>query len=127
MIGEIRMGDVADFRNFMGAVIDRRAFERISGHLERAKRDPGVTVLAGGGADGSVGWFIQPTLLQVADPGYRLMCEEVFGPVLTRARVPGGALDRDARSGRPDQPLRAHRRGVRPGPGRPRRGGPCPA
>jgi 1-pyrroline-5-carboxylate dehydrogenase len=83
MIGEIRMGDVADFRNFMGAVIDRRAFERISGHLERAKRDPGVTVLAGGGADGSVGWFIQPTLLQVADPGYRLMCEEIFGPVLT--------------------------------------------
>ncbi len=83
MIGEIRMGDIADFRNFMGAVIDRRAFERISGHLERAKRDPGVTVLAGGGADGSVGWFVQPTLLQVADPGYRLMCEEIFGPVLT--------------------------------------------
>ena len=83
MIGEIRMGDVADFRNFMGAVIDRRAFERISGHLERAKRDPGVIVLAGGGADDSVGWFVQPTLLQVADPGYRLMCEEIFGPVLT--------------------------------------------
>ena len=83
MIGEIRMGDVADFRNFMGAVIDRRAFERISSHLAQAKRDPGVTVLAGGGADDSVGWFIQPTLLQVDDPGYRLMCEEVFGPVLT--------------------------------------------
>ncbi|HYL30775.1 MAG TPA: aldehyde dehydrogenase family protein, partial [Gemmatimonadales bacterium] len=83
MIGQIRMGDVADFRNFMGAVIDRRAFERISGHLERAKRDPGVTVVAGGGADGSVGWFVEPTLLQVEDPGYRLMCEEIFGPVLT--------------------------------------------
>jgi 1-pyrroline-5-carboxylate dehydrogenase len=83
MIGQIRMGDVADFRNFMGAVIDRRAFERISGHLERARRDPGVTVVAGGGADGSVGWFVEPTLLQVEDPGYRLMCEEIFGPVLT--------------------------------------------
>jgi len=83
MIGEIRVGDVADFRNFMGAVIDRRAFERISGHLERARRDPGVTVVAGGGTDGSVGWFVEPTLLQVADPGYRLMCEEIFGPVLT--------------------------------------------
>ena len=83
MIGQIRMGDVADFRNFMGAVIDRRAFERISGHLERAKRDPGVTVVAGGGTDGSVGWFVEPTLLQVEDPGYRLMCEEIFGPVLT--------------------------------------------
>jgi 1-pyrroline-5-carboxylate dehydrogenase len=83
MISEIRVGDVADFRNFMGAVIDRRAFDRISGYLEQAKRDPGVTVLAGGKVDGSVGWFVQPTLLQVEDPGYRLMCEEIFGPVLT--------------------------------------------
>ena len=83
MIGDIRMGDVGDFRNFMGAVIDRRSFERISEHLTRAKQDSGVTVLAGGGTDGSVGWFVQPTLLQVSDPGYRLMCEEIFGPVLT--------------------------------------------
>jgi 1-pyrroline-5-carboxylate dehydrogenase len=83
MIGDIRMGDVSDFRNFVGAVIDRRAFERITNHLERAKKDPGVTVLAGGQTDGSVGWFVQPTLLQVNDPGYRLMCEEIFGPVLT--------------------------------------------
>ncbi len=90
MMGEIRMGDVADFRNFMGAVIDRRAFERISSHLERAKQDPGVTVLAGGSTDGSVGWFVQPTLLQVEDPGYRLMCEEIFGPVLTLHVYPAG-------------------------------------
>jgi 1-pyrroline-5-carboxylate dehydrogenase len=82
MIGEIRMGDVADFRNFMGAVIDRRAFDRIRAHLEQAKRDPGVKVLAGGGTDDSVGYFVQPTLLQVDDPGYKLMCEEIFGPVL---------------------------------------------
>ncbi len=90
MIGDIRMGDVADFRNFMGAVIDRRAFERISGHLERAKQDSGVTVLAGGNTDSSVGWFVQPTLLQVDDPGYRLMCEEIFGPVLTLHVYPAG-------------------------------------
>jgi 1-pyrroline-5-carboxylate dehydrogenase len=90
MMGEIRMGDVADFRNFMGAVIDRRAFDRISSHLERAKQDPGVTVLAGGSTDGSVGWFVQPTLLQVEDPGYRLMCEEIFGPVLTLHVYPAG-------------------------------------
>ncbi|HEU4649384.1 MAG TPA: L-glutamate gamma-semialdehyde dehydrogenase [Gemmatimonadales bacterium] len=82
MIGEIRVGDVADFRNFMGAVIDRRAFDRIRAHLEQAKRDPGVKVLAGGGTDDSVGYFVQPTLLQVDDPGYKLMCEEIFGPVL---------------------------------------------
>ena len=83
MIEDIRMGDVADFRNFMGAVIDRRAFTRLRDHLEAAKRDPGVTVVAGGGADDSVGFFVQPTLLEVEDPGYRLMCEEIFGPVLT--------------------------------------------
>jgi 1-pyrroline-5-carboxylate dehydrogenase len=83
MIGDIRMGDVADFRNFMGAVIDRRAFTRLKDHLDRAKRDPGVTILAGGEADDAVGYFVQPTLLQVEDPGYRLMCEEIFGPVLT--------------------------------------------
>jgi 1-pyrroline-5-carboxylate dehydrogenase len=82
MISEIRVGDVADFRNFMGAVINARAFARIRGYLEQARRDPGVTVVAGGGTDDTVGWFVQPTLLQVEDPGYRLMCEEIFGPVL---------------------------------------------
>ena len=83
MINDIKMGDVADFTNFMGAVIDRRAFTRLKDHLEAAKRDPGVKILAGGGTDDSVGYFVQPTLLQVEDPGYRLMCEEIFGPVLT--------------------------------------------
>jgi 1-pyrroline-5-carboxylate dehydrogenase len=82
MIEDIRMGDVADFRNFMGAVIDRRAFARLKQHLDAAKTDPGVKVLAGGNADDSVGFFVQPTLLQVEDPAYRLMCEEIFGPVL---------------------------------------------
>ena len=83
MIEDIRVGDVADFRNFMGAVIDRRAFTRLRDALEAAKRDSGVTVLAGGGTDDSVGFFVQPTLLQVEDPAYRLMCDELFGPVLT--------------------------------------------
>jgi 1-pyrroline-5-carboxylate dehydrogenase len=83
MIEQIRMGDVADFRNFMGAVIDDRAFARLREHLEQARLDPGVKVLAGGGTDDSVGYFVQPTLLQAEDPAYRLMCEEIFGPVLT--------------------------------------------
>jgi 1-pyrroline-5-carboxylate dehydrogenase len=83
MIADIRMGDVADFRNFMGAVIDANAFEKLSGYLERAKKDRGVTLLAGGGADDKKGWFIEPTLLQVKDPKYRTMCEELFGPVLS--------------------------------------------
>ena len=90
MIEDIRMGDVADFRNFMGAVIDRRAFTRLRDHLEAAKQDSGVKVLAGGGTDDSVGFFVQPTLLQAEDPGYRLMCEEIFGPVLAVHVYPEG-------------------------------------
>jgi 1-pyrroline-5-carboxylate dehydrogenase len=83
MIAGIKMGDVTDFRNFMGAVIDARAFAKLSGYLERARKDRGVTILAGGGADDKRGWFIEPTLLQVKDPSYRTMCEELFGPVLS--------------------------------------------
>ncbi|HEX7374605.1 MAG TPA: L-glutamate gamma-semialdehyde dehydrogenase [Steroidobacteraceae bacterium] len=78
----IRMGDPADFRNFMAAVIDRRAFDRLSGWLERLRADGGAKVLAGGGSNASEGWFIDPTLVQVDDPGHRLMKEELFGPVL---------------------------------------------
>ena len=83
MMRTIRMGDVADFRNFMGAVIDARAFARIRGALEQAKADAGVQVVAGGGTDDAEGWFVEPTLLQADDPKYRLMCDELFGPVLT--------------------------------------------
>ena len=83
MIAGIKMGDVTDFRNFMGAVIDARAFSKLSGYLERARKDRGVTILAGGGVDDRRGWFIEPTLLQVKDPSYRTMCEELFGPVLS--------------------------------------------
>ncbi len=83
MLADIRMGDVRDFRNFLGAVIDRKAYERISGYLAQARKDPGVSVLHGGGAKDDVGFFIEPTLLQVEDPKYRTMCEELFGPVLT--------------------------------------------
>jgi 1-pyrroline-5-carboxylate dehydrogenase len=81
MIDEIKMGDIADFRNFMGAVIDLRAFERIRGYIDDAKSR--ARVIAGGGADDSVGYFIQPTLVEVSDPGDRLMQEEIFGPVVT--------------------------------------------
>jgi 1-pyrroline-5-carboxylate dehydrogenase len=77
---EIRMGDVRDFRNFMGAVIDKKAFAKISGYLDDAKKN--AKIIQGGGAHGETGWFIEPTLVETADPGYRLMCEEVFGPVV---------------------------------------------
>jgi 1-pyrroline-5-carboxylate dehydrogenase len=81
MVDDIAMGDVRDFRNFMGAVIDQRAFEKISGYLEEARRS--AKVLAGGTADDRQGWFIQPTLIETDDPGHRLLCEEIFGPVVT--------------------------------------------
>jgi 1-pyrroline-5-carboxylate dehydrogenase len=83
MLERVRMGDPADFRNFMGAVIDRRAFDKIREYIEGAKGAAGVRVLAGGGCDAAEGYFIEPTLLQVEDPMYRTMCEEIFGPVMT--------------------------------------------
>src|SRR5947208_3436567 len=83
MLGGVRVGDPADFRNFMGAVIDRKAFEKIKSYIDGAKQARGVRVLSGGGSDDSDGYFVQPTLLEVDDPGYRTMCEEIFGPVLT--------------------------------------------
>jgi len=83
MMQDIRMGDVADFGHFMGAVIDQKAFTKLKGYLDRAGQDAGVTVVAGGGCDDREGWFVEPTLLQVEDPGYRTMCEELFGPILT--------------------------------------------
>ena len=83
MLAEVKVGDPADFRNFMGAVIDRKAFDKIRGHIDAAKRASGVKVLYGGGADDTDGYFIEPTVLEVQDPAYRTMCEEIFGPVLT--------------------------------------------
>ena len=82
-LAEIKMGDVSDFRNFLGAVIDKKAFERIKGYLDEARTKAGVTFVAGGKCDDSKGWFIEPTVLKVEDPKYRTMCEEIFGPVLT--------------------------------------------
>ncbi|MFL5381029.1 MAG: L-glutamate gamma-semialdehyde dehydrogenase [Longimicrobiaceae bacterium] len=83
MMGQIRMGDPTDFRNFMGAVIDRKAFDKISGYIKHAKEAENVEVIAGGGFDDGKGYFIEPTLVQVTDSAYRLMCEEVFGPVVS--------------------------------------------
>jgi 1-pyrroline-5-carboxylate dehydrogenase len=81
MMKEIKMGDVRDFRNFMGAVIDKKAFSKISEYLEDATKN--AKVLQGGVAKGDTGYFIEPTLIETSDPGYRLLCEEIFGPVVT--------------------------------------------
>jgi 1-pyrroline-5-carboxylate dehydrogenase len=81
MMREIRMGDVQDFRNFMGAVIDRKAFTKIGEYIADARKN--ATIVQGGTTTGDTGYFVEPTLVETADPGYRLLCEEIFGPVLT--------------------------------------------
>lgn len=81
MIGDIRMGDVRDFRNFMGAVIDQKAHAKISEYLDDARAN--AKVLSGGVAKGETGYFITPTFIEAPAPDYRLMQEEIFGPVVT--------------------------------------------
>jgi 1-pyrroline-5-carboxylate dehydrogenase len=80
MIEDIKVGDVRDFRNFMGAVIDRRAFDKIKGYLDYAREKD--RIVTGGGCDASKGYFIRPTLVETADPSSRLLGEEIFGPVV---------------------------------------------
>jgi 1-pyrroline-5-carboxylate dehydrogenase len=82
-IAEIKMGDVCDFTNFMGAVIDRNAFSTISGFVDFAKSSPKLEIVCGGGCDDSTGYFIEPTVVLSQEPKSRLMEEEIFGPVLT--------------------------------------------
>jgi 1-pyrroline-5-carboxylate dehydrogenase len=82
-IGELRMGDVTDFRNFMGAVIDEKSFKRVSSYIELAKQGGSeATILAGGDADRSEGWFVKPTLVQLTNPRHRIMQEEIFAPLV---------------------------------------------
>ena len=91
MMREMKMGDVQDFRTFMGAVIDRKSFTKISGYLDDARRN--ARVVQGGGVDDSVGYFVEPTLIETDDPGYRLLCEEIFGPVVTAYVYPDAGWD----------------------------------
>jgi 1-pyrroline-5-carboxylate dehydrogenase len=76
------MGDVTDFTNFMGAVIDERSFAKLSGVLDRARSDPSLEVVAGGTADDSDGWFVRPTVLLGSDPTHDIFTTEYFGPIL---------------------------------------------
>jgi 1-pyrroline-5-carboxylate dehydrogenase len=82
-VAEIEMGDPTDFRNFMGAVIDESAFQTIQRYIRYAKGARGAKILAGGGCDSQRGWFIEPTVVLTKDANFKLMQEEIFGPVLT--------------------------------------------
>ena len=88
MMRAMRMGDVRDFRTFVGAVIDRKSFTKIRGYLDDARNN--ARIVQGGGADDSVGYFVEPTLIETDNPGYRLLCEEIFGPVVTAYAYPDG-------------------------------------
>jgi len=82
-IAEIRVGDPADFTNFMGAVIDANAFATIKGYIDHARQSRDAAILAGGGCDDGKGYFVEPTVVLAKRPGLKLMREEIFGPVLT--------------------------------------------
>jgi 1-pyrroline-5-carboxylate dehydrogenase len=82
-VSEIRMGDVSDFRNFMGAVIEQAAHTKISGYIDDARRSADADILVGGECDDSEGYFIRPTVIQAHTPNEKTMCEEIFGPVVT--------------------------------------------
>jgi len=82
-VATIRVGDVRDFINLMNAVIDERAFKRITGYIDAAKQSAEAEILTGGGYDDSRGWFIEPSTIVTTNPQYPTMCEEIFGPVLT--------------------------------------------
>ncbi|MDQ6692457.1 MAG: L-glutamate gamma-semialdehyde dehydrogenase [Candidatus Dormibacteraeota bacterium] len=89
----IRQGDPADFRNFMGAVIDGAAFKKHAEAIEYARVSADADVVAGGETDDSVGWFVRPTVVETTDPGFRLLQEELFGPILTVHPYPDGAWE----------------------------------
>ncbi|MGB4145993.1 MAG: L-glutamate gamma-semialdehyde dehydrogenase [Acetomicrobium sp.] len=82
-ISTIKMGDIEDFTNFMGAVIDAQAFRSIKGYIDYAKESPEAEIICGGNADDSVGFFIEPTVIVTTNPRFKTMEEEIFGPVLT--------------------------------------------
>jgi len=79
----IEVGPVENFENFVNAVITEASFDKLAKYIDEAKANPEVEIVAGGGYDKSVGYFVDPTVIQVQDPYYVTMCEELFGPVLT--------------------------------------------
>jgi 1-pyrroline-5-carboxylate dehydrogenase len=81
MMKDIKMGDPRDFRNFVSAVIDKKAYDKIAAYVAEGKKS--AKILQGGKCDDSKGYFIEPTLVQTNKPDYKLLCEEIFGPVVT--------------------------------------------
>lgn len=83
MLSEIKMGDVLDFSNFVNAVIDKSSFDNIKAYIDHAKESKDAEIVFGGKCDDSVGYFVEPTVIQTTNPKYKSMVEEIFGPVVT--------------------------------------------
>ena len=116
----LKVGDVTDFGNFMGAVIDGSSFKTQKAAIDEANASDGkASVLVGGGYDDSDGWFVEPTVIETTDPDFRTMKEELFGPVVTAFVYDEKQLRGHARPDRRRRAVRAHRRGLR---ARPQRG-----
>ncbi len=97
-LSALKMGDpVDDFGVFMGAVIDQASFQNIRAYIEHARSSGDATLLAGGGCDDRVGWFVEPTVVVTTNPRHRLMQEEIFGPVLTLYVYPDAELEETVR------------------------------
>jgi 1-pyrroline-5-carboxylate dehydrogenase len=82
-VKSFKMGSPEDPTNFINSVIDNRAFKKLSGYLEQAKKDGDAEIIVGGGYDDSVGYFIEPTVIVTTNPQYDTMCTELFGPIIT--------------------------------------------
>jgi len=82
-VNSLKVGSPEDFSNFINAVIDERAFDKITGYIKKVKNDSKAKTIAGGSFSKKEGYFIHPTIIETTDPKYRTMCEEIFGPVLT--------------------------------------------
>ena len=89
-VAQIKMGDVADFENFMGAVIDAKSLQTQSEAIEEARAHKQTEVLVGGGVNDEEGFFVEPTVIETRDPDFRLLRDELFGPVVTAFVYPEG-------------------------------------
>ncbi|MEI6079018.1 MAG: L-glutamate gamma-semialdehyde dehydrogenase [bacterium] len=93
-VAKIKMGDVLDYSNFMGAVIDKSSFDNIKSYIDFAKDSKDAKIICGGECNDSKGYFVQPTIIETTNPKFKTMEEEIFGPVMTIYVYPDNALDK---------------------------------
>ena len=93
-VAKIKMGDVLDYSNFMGAVIDKSSFDNIKSYIDFAKDSKDAQIICGGECNDSKGYFVQPTVIEAKNPKFKSMEEEIFGPVMTIYVYPDNELDK---------------------------------